>query len=146
LSQSQKISLDIDALTSFGSHGVEMVNNNVYQIIDMELKDIFGDVKKTISRTVLYPNKTTRGHVHEKQDETYHFLQGDGMILLQGEQLNKLYHIEPETWIDIPKKIFHMVINTSKNEDLIFETIFPGPSDRPKFNDSNEESDKKNKK
>ena len=142
---SQKISLDIDALTSFGSHGVEVVNNNVYQIIDMELKDVFGDVKKTISRTVLYPNKTTRGHVHKNQDETYHFLQGDGMILLQGEQLNKLYHIEPETWIDIPKTIFHMVINTSKNEDLIFETIFPGPSDRPAFN-KQEESDKKQQK
>ena len=126
--------LDIETLTSFGSHGVEVVSNDVYQIMDMELKDIYGDIKKTVSRTVLYPNKTTRGHLHEKQDETYHFLQGNGMLLLQGNELNKMFHIEPETWIDIPKGTFHMVINISKNEDMVFETIYPGPSERPAFN------------
>lgn len=125
------VNLDIDSLTSFGSHGVEVANNDTYQIIDMELKDLQGFVKQTISRTVLYPNKTTRGHMHENSNETYHFIAGNGMILLQGRELNKLFHIEPETWLFIPKGTFHMVINISKNEDLVFETLYPGKSDRP---------------
>ena len=122
---------DIQALTSFGSEGKEIVKNDTYEIVDMELKDMYGFVKQTISRTVLYPNKHTRGHVHDIQDETYYFIRGTGLIILQGEDLNKIHHIEPETWLYIPKKTFHMVMNLSKNEDLEFLTVFPGESQRP---------------
>lgn len=130
--QEQKAAnLDIRKLTNFGSDGIEIVDNNTYHIVDMELKDLYGMVKQTISRTTLYPNKTTRGHMHEEHDETYHFIKGNGMILLQRSDSNSLFHIEPETWIYVPKKTFHMVINISTNEDLEFETVYPGPSDRP---------------
>jgi len=140
----EKQSLDIQALTSFGSNGIEIVDNDIYHIVDMELKDLQGFVKQTISRTTLYPNKTTRGHMHEDNNETYYFISGNGMILLQGKDMNKLFHIEPETWLFIPKGTFHMVINISKNEDLEFMSLYPGPSARPAF--SKEEVDKNKKK
>ncbi|HKG89559.1 MAG TPA: glucose-6-phosphate isomerase family protein [Nitrososphaeraceae archaeon] len=132
---------DIEALSNFGEQGTEIANNDIYQIIDLELKDMLGEVKQTISRTTLYPNKSTRGHIHEHANESYHFIDGTGLLLLQGEGLNKLYRIQPETWKFIPKKIFHMVINLSQNEDLVFETVYPGKSDRPAIN----KEDKKKK-
>lgn len=125
---------DIEALTNFGEHGIEIANNDTYQIIDLELKDMLGEVKETVSRTTLYPNKSTRGHIHENTNESYHFIDGTGLLLLQSEQLNKLYRIQPETWKFIPKKTFHMVINLSQNEDLVFEAKYPGKSDRPPIN------------
>ena len=97
----------------------------------MEIKDFEGFVKQTISRTTLYPNQKTRGHTHEDANETYYFIAGNGLILLQSVDLNELFHIESETWLYIPKKTFHMVINTSKNENLEFMTFYPGPSARP---------------
>lgn len=125
------VGLDIQALTSFGNKGIDIVDDNTYRITDMELTDSLGDVKYTISKTVLYPNKKTRGHMHENTHEIYYFINGKGLILLQGEQLNDMYHIEPETWLFIPRKTFHMVINISKNEDLEFMTFYPGKSERP---------------
>lgn len=136
---------NIEGLANFGEHGNEVVSNNIYQIIDMELRDMFGEVRQTISRTVLYPNKTTRGHMHQNANESYYFINGNGLILLQGEQLNKLFRIQPETWIFIPKKTFHMVINTSNNEDLEFLSIYPGKSDRPTFNNQEQEQGKNKK-
>lgn len=130
------ISLDLSSiqkLTNFGEHGVEIVNNNTYQITDVELTDMFGLVKQTISRTILYPSKTTRGHVHKLKDETYHFVKGSGLLLLQSQDYNALFKIEPETWKFIEKATFHMVINLSANEDLEFETFYPGKSERPRF-------------
>jgi len=125
---------DIESLTNFGEQGFEIANNDIYQIIDLELRDMLGEVKQTISRTTLYPNKSTRGHMHKNSNETYHFIDGTGLLLLQGEQLNKLYRIQPETWKFIPKGTFHMVINLSQNEDLVFETFYGGKSDRPPIN------------
>lgn len=139
--------LDIAGLTSFGNKGVDIVDDNTYRITDMELTDTLGTVKYTISKTVLYPNKKTRGHIHDNTHETYYFINGKGLILLQSEQQNDLFHIEPETWIFIPKKTFHMVINTSKNEDLEFMTFYPGKSDRPQIKPSGEPpAPKENKK
>lgn len=138
-----KDKLDIQSLTSFGSNGIEIVDSDTYHIVDMELRDLFGQVKQTISRTTLYPNKTTRGHMHENNHEIYHFIQGNGMILLQGRDLNKLFHIEPETWLFIPKGTFHMVINISKNEDLEFECVYPGPIERPPLNQDIQNGKKK---
>lgn len=138
-----KQSFDIQSLSNFGDNGIDIVDNNVYHIVDLEIKDLHGYVKQTISRTTLYPNKTTRGHMHKDKDEIYHFEKGDGMILLQGEELNKLFHIEPETWLFIPKETFHMVINISKNEDLEFTTIYPGASARPPIMEKEIEKKKK---
>ena len=136
---------DIQSLTSFGSEGKEIVKNDTYEIVDMELKDMYGFVKQTISRTVLYPNKHTRGHMHNDQDETYYFIKGTGLIILQGEDLNKIHHIEPETWLYIPKKTFHMVMNLSKNEDLEFLTVYPGESQRPPIEKPPPDNNKKKK-
>ena len=136
-------SFDIQSLANFGDNGIDIIDNDTYHIVDMEIKDLHGYVKQTISRTTLYPNKTTRGHIHKDKDEIYHFEKGDGMILLQGEELNKLFHIEPETWLFIPKETFHMVINISKNENLEFTTIYPGASARPPILEKEIEKKKK---
>ena len=133
----------IKELTNFGKNGNEIADTDVYSIIDMELKDFEGFVKQTISRTTLYPNQKTRGHTHEDANETYYFIAGNGLILLQSENMNELFHIESETWLYIPKKTFHMVINTSKNENLEFMTFYPGPSARPPITVTKEEKKKK---
>lgn len=123
--------LDIQKLANFGDNGIDIVDSDVYHIVDMEIKDLHGFVKQTISRTTLYPNKTTRGHMHPDKEETYYFEKGEGLIILQGEDYNGFYHIEPETWLFIPKEIFHQVVNVSKNENLEFTTFYPGASSRP---------------
>ena len=126
-----KDKFNIQKLTNFGDNGIEIVDNDVYHIVDMELKDLQGFVKQTVSRTTLYPNKTTRGHAHKDATEEYYFKKGTGMLILQSENFNKVYRIEPETFQFIDKDTWHMVVNLSMNEDLEFETRYPGPSARP---------------
>lgn len=126
-----KDKFNIQQLSNFGTNGIEIVDNDVYHIVDMELKDMQGYVKQTVSRTTLYPNKTTRGHAHKDNTEEYYFKKGTGMLILQSENFNKVYRIEPETFKFIDKDTWHMVVNLSMNEDLEFETRYPGPSARP---------------
>lgn len=144
MSLQQQDKFDIKKLTNFGDNGIDIIDNDVYHIEDMELKDINGFVKLTISRTTLYPNKTTRGHAHQEADEEYYFKKGTGMLILQSPDFNKIYRIEPETYHYIDKGIFHMVVNLSNNEDLEFETRYPGPSSRPPI--ANNKEEKKTKK
>ena len=138
-----KFELGIKGLTNFGKNGKEIADTDVYNIIDMELKDFQGFVKQTVSRTTLYPNQKTRGHTHKNDDETYYFISGNGLILLQSPEINELFHIESETWLYISKNMFHMVINTSKNENLEFMTFFPGPSARPPIPKEEKKEEKK---
>ena len=144
MSETQKDKFDIKKLTNFGDNGIDIVDNDTYRIVDMELKDMQGYVNLTISRTTLYPNKTTRGHAHQDSHEEYYFKQGTGMLILQSKDFNKIYRIEPETYQFIDKGIFHMVVNLSNNENLEFETRYPGPSSRPPI-DKPEEPTKKKK-
>ena len=127
----QKDKFNIQRLANFGDDGIEIVDSDVYHIVDLELKDLHGFVRETVSRTTLYPNKTTRGHAHKEADEEYCFKKGTGMLILQSENSNKIFRIEPETYQFVDKGTWHMVVNLSMNEDLEFETKYPGPSARP---------------
>jgi oxalate decarboxylase/phosphoglucose isomerase-like protein (cupin superfamily) len=125
---------DIRGLTTFGQHGYEVVKNDTYEIIDMPLRDRFGIVRQTISRTLLYPNKVTKGHMHKNEDEIYYFIKGSGLMILHGHDWSEIREIEPESYLYIERETFHQVVNTSKNEDMEFQTIYPGESDRPHLN------------
>jgi len=138
-----KDKFSLKRLTNFGTDGIEIVDNDVYHIVDMELKDIMGYVKLTVSRTTLYPSKTTRGHAHKDTVEEYYFKKGTGMLILQSEDLNEVFRVEPETFKFIDKGVWHMVINSSLNENLEFETRYPGPSARPPIIVNKEEGKKK---
>lgn len=117
-------------LTNFGENGIDITDDDRYKIVDLELKDVYGIVKQTVSTTTLYPGKTTRGHHHDK-GENYHFTKGSGYLLIQSPDYTRFYEIEPETWEYIEPGEWHMVMNTSKNEDLEFTTVYNGPSQRP---------------
>jgi mannose-6-phosphate isomerase-like protein (cupin superfamily) len=121
----------INPLTTFGDDGVEIVNDDTYMIIDLPIKDRQGYVRETVSNTVLYPNKHTSGHKHDKLNEHYHFKKGSGLLMLHGEDYMEIKEIQPESHAFIEKGVWHQVINTSKNEDLEFTTYYPGQSDRP---------------
>ena len=91
--------------------------NDTYTLVDnTELKDL------VVSKTILHPTKNTTGHNHIGQEEVYHFISGEGYIVVGNEQIN----VEEGSIILIPDGYFHKVWNTSSLEDLIFVCIFDG--------------------
>ena len=108
-----------------------IIDNDVYTIYDLELKDGNGKVLCTISETTLKPGKDTRGHKHDTQGEHYHFTSGDGWMALGG--INNTYDVGPDTHIYVDKGILHRVFNRSRTIPLKFRTTYFGPSDRPRF-------------
>ena len=75
-----------------------------------------------VSKTILHPYKHTTGHSHPGQEEVYHFISGEGYIVVGDEQIN----VEEGSIVLIPDGYFHKVWNTSSLEDLIFVCIFDG--------------------
>ena len=75
-----------------------------------------------VSKTILHPKKNTTGHNHPGQEEVYHFISGEGYIVVGDEQIN----VEEGSIVLIPDGYFHKVWNTSSLEDLIFVCIFDG--------------------
>ena len=91
--------------------------NDTYTLLDnTELKNL------VVSKTILHPHKHTTGHTHPGQEEVYHFISGEGYIVVGNEQIN----VEEGSIILIPDGYFHKVWNTSSLEDLIFVCIFDG--------------------
>ena len=91
-------------------------SNETYDVIDNESLDTL-----VLSKTVLHPDKTTRGHAHTGQEEIYLYLSGVGMMQVENEQM-------PVTQGDIvliPDSAFHKVANTG-TDDLVFISIFNG--------------------
>jgi len=91
-------------------------SNDTYDVIDNDSLDTL-----VVSKTVLHPDKTTRGHAHTGQEEIYLYLSGVGIMRVGSEQI-------PVTQGDIvliPDSAFHKVANTG-TDDLIFISIFNG--------------------
>lgn len=118
---------------TFSADALSVIDSNTYQITDLHLKDFYGDIKETISKTVLYPTMKTRGHIHPLKGEIYHFTNGFGIMFMQTKTDNRVYLVEAESYIYVPKETWHLVINLGKNENLEFYTIYHGPSERPSF-------------
>ena len=91
--------------------------NDTYTLLDnTELNNL------VVSKTILHPHKHTTGHNHPGQEEVYHFISGEGYIVVGDEQIN----VEEGSIVLIPDGYFHKVWNTSSLEDLIFVCIFDG--------------------
>jgi mannose-6-phosphate isomerase-like protein (cupin superfamily) len=108
---------------------VVIVDNTTYNIADLELYDSQGVPRVTISKTVLHGGQQTRGHSHRDDDETYYFVDGDGIMLLN----NTAVMVTAGDYIFVEKGVFHKMINTSKDGDLTFICQFPGKAARPAF-------------
>ena len=57
--------------------------NDTYTLIDnTELDNL------VVSKTILHPRKNTTGHNHPGQEEVYHFISGEGYMILGDETIN----------------------------------------------------------
>ena len=92
--------------------------NETYTVIDnVELLN-----NLVVSKTILHPTKETTGHLHKGQEEVYHFVSGEGYIMV-GDQN---YPVGPGSIVAIPDGWIHKVWNSSEIEDLIFVCVFEG--------------------
>ena len=91
--------------------------NETYTLLDnTELNNL------VVSKTILHPQKNTTGHNHVGQEEVYHFISGEGYIVVGDEQIS----VKAGDIVLIPDGWFHKVWNNSDIEDLIFVCIFNG--------------------
>ena len=91
--------------------------NETYTLLDnTKLK------KLVVSKTILHPGKNTTGHNHPGQEEVYHFISGEGYIVVGDKEIS----VQAGDIVLIPDAYFHKVWNTSEIEDLIFVCIFDG--------------------
>ena len=91
--------------------------NETYTLLDnTKLENL------VVSKTILHPKKNTTGHNHVGQEEVYHFISGEGYMVVGDEQIG----VEAGDIVLIPDAYFHKVWNTSEIEDLIFVCVFDG--------------------
>ena len=110
---------------------MKMTNNifNIHNIGGSAIKDdktyLLKDNKTlknlVLSSTLLKPNKETRGHSHEGQEEVYYFVDGEGQMILGEES----FHVASGDVVLIPDGVFHKVINPSLNKFLYFTDLKP---------------------
>ena len=91
-------------------------SNETYDVIDNESLDTL-----VVSKTVLHPDKTTRGHAHTGQEEIYLYLSGVGTMQVGDEQMP----IKQGDIVWIPASACQKVANTG-TDDLVFISIFNG--------------------
>ena len=100
--------------------GALIKDNETYVVFDNTTLDGL-----VLSKTILYPEKSTTGHKHSGQEEVYHFVHGHGAI----EVGETIYDVVPGSIVLIPDGEFHRVHNVSHYENLIFVCIFNGSRD-----------------
>ena len=92
-------------------------DNDTYRLIDnTSLNNL------VVSKTILHPRKNTTGHNHPGQEEVYHFISGEGYIVVGDKEIS----VQAGDIVLIPDAYFHKVWNTSEIEDLIFVCVFDG--------------------
>lgn len=89
-------------------------DNEIYKVYDLTELDGL-----TLSLTELYPEKSTTGHSHDKADEVYVFIDGEGIM----EIAEKSQKVKSGNVVLVPRGAFHKVHN-SKEKNLSFWTIF----------------------
>ncbi len=95
--------------------GVIMKDNETYVLEDNNFLEHL-----TLSRTVLKPGMSTRGHSHDNQEEVYIFTKGTGTMII-GEDS---YSTSANDTFLIPKGKFHRVMNLSEIETCEFTCVF----------------------
>ena len=91
--------------------------NETYTLVDNSTLN-----NLVVSKTILHPTKHTTGHNHIGQEEVYHFISGEGYIVVGDKQIS----VQAGDIVLIPDAYFHKVWNTSEIEDLIFVCVFDG--------------------
>ena len=100
--------------TAYDIGGSVIKDNETYLLKDNKtLKNL------VLSSTLLRPNQETRGHSHDGQEEIYHFIDGQGQMILGEESLD----VVAGDIILIPDGAFHKVINPT-SEYLYFVCVF----------------------
>lgn len=106
-----------------------VVTNSTYRVEDLELQHE-GKVVQTLSGTVLRPFKSTRGHYHDEQSETYVFIS----VLDSGSMQVGIntFPVEEGDVVYVPAGKFHRVFNDG-SKNLLFWSIFDKTTKRPAF-------------
>ena|SRR6185312_7704698 len=104
---------------------ITVIDNPIYAIHDLSIKDSKGRVAFTTSITNLKPYMQTHGHDHPSW-EVYEFIQGKGLLMIDNEAHNAI----PGLWYFIEPGRFHKVINISA-DNLIFRCYAVGQVKRP---------------
>jgi mannose-6-phosphate isomerase-like protein (cupin superfamily) len=99
-----------------------VVDNDIYAIKDLFLRDDRGVIQYTISVTKLNPRQSTHGHSHGAFDEIYTFVEGQGLMNLDGVP----FFVSPGDHILIGKGKWHQVTNTDSRDNLVFICYFAG--------------------
>lgn len=97
--------------------GEEIKNSDTYRLVDNTALN-----NLVVSTTTLYPNKETRGHSHEDQEEVYMFTRGEGIIRIGVEE----YPCKAGDVFVIPVGSFHRVLNPHPEFALHFMCVFEG--------------------
>ena len=111
------------------NNAITVVDNEIYKIEDLAIKDTLGRTAFTMSKTHLHQGQQTSGHVHDHEIEIYEFLSGTGLMGLD----KKFLRVEPDYKILVEPNVFHIVINLG-HEDLIFNCMMRGTMKRPHLN------------
>lgn len=77
-----------------------------------------------VSSTLLYPGKETTGHKHVGQEEVYFFIEGEGRMIVDGDDYRE-FKVSSGDIVTIQDGAFHKVKNTS-SENLYFVCVFEG--------------------
>ncbi len=101
-------------------NGILVKDNETYAVFDNTTLNGL-----VLSKTILYPEKSTTGHKHPGQEEVYQFIHGYGAV----EVDNAIYNIGPGSIVLIPDGAFHRVHNNSAYENLVFVCVFDGKRD-----------------
>tara|TARA_Y100000310_G_scaffold280638_1_gene300503 strand:- start:299 stop:637 length:339 start_codon:yes stop_codon:yes gene_type:complete len=97
--------------------GVVVKKNATYTVIDnTKLNGL------VVSKTILHPGRETTGHKHPGQEEVYHFIHGNGEMMLD----EHMYSVRAGDVVLIHDGVFHKVYNKSDCEDLTFLCVFDG--------------------
>lgn len=96
-------------------NGTIVKDNETYKLEDNNFLS-----NLTLSRTVLKPGQSTRGHFHEEQEEVYIFTDGKAIMTIGDD---KYYASIGDTFL-IPKGKFHRVENKSNIYECGFTCIF----------------------
>ena len=91
--------------------------NKTYTLVDNTKLD-----RLVVSKTILHPEKHTNGHNHVGKEEVYHFISGEGYIVVGDKEIS----VQAGDIVLIPDAYFHKVWNTSEIEDLVFICVFDG--------------------
>jgi len=78
-----------------------------------------------VSKTILKPYKSTTGHRHKGQEEVYIFVQGNALMEIEHNNIQKIEEVTTGSIVLIEDNDFHRVHNKT-GESVEFVCVFNG--------------------